>query len=301
MAESGMQPGAIERFGGIPPTCFAVVCYFLVRWGIRGIFSLGHPWRAILFVGTLLFSLLGGFRSAEIMIGLLLVCQFCAEGLWRTRFLALLLGCGLVAGVMLAEFSDHLPRAAQRAVSFLPVKVDPGVRADAEGTVEWRLEMWRFLWPQIPKYLLLGKGYRIDPDELYLAMIGGGTSGLASEESLVAGDYHSGPLSTIIPLGLLGAAAFLWLLGAGIKALYRNYRYGDPALRLVNTFFLAFFIAQMIFYLGVFGAFNSQLCLFTGILGMSVSINGGVRKPGKAMPARAAQPVAIEGPLPVQA
>lgn len=165
IAESGRQPGVIERLSGVSGACNALICYFLVRWGMRGIFSLARPWRIVIFVATVLLSLLGGFRSAEIMIGLLCFCQFCVEGLWRTRFLPILLGFGVAAGVMVFAFSDHLPLAAQRAVSFLPVKVDAGVQADAQGSVEWRLEMWRVLVPLIPKYLVLGKGYAIDPTE----------------------------------------------------------------------------------------------------------------------------------------
>ncbi len=301
VAESGLQPGAVERISGVSPACTALVCYFLLRWGIRGVFSFARPWRLAMFSAAALLSLAGGFRSAVIMIGLLFVCQFFVEGLWRTRFLPILLCIGMTAVVVTFAFSDRMPLVAQRAVSFLPVKVDPGVKADADFSLEWRFEMWRYLVPQIPKYLLLGKGYGIDPEELYFALIGGGTTGIAAETSMVSGDYHNGPLSTIIPLGLGGTIAFLWLLGAGVKVLYRNYRYGEPALRNINAFFLAFFIMQVIFYLGVFGAFNSQLCVFTGLLGLSVSINGGVRKPRQA-PARPAQQEAVlAGALPVQA
>jgi hypothetical protein len=298
-AEAGRQPGMIDRFGGVPAACMALICYLLVRWGIRGIFSIARPWRTVVFIATVLLSLLGGFRSTEIIIGLLLICQFCVEGLWRTRFLPLLLGLGLVVGVMLFAYSDRMPLAAQRALCFLPVKVDPGVKADADYSAEWRYEMWRILVPQIPKYLLLGKGYRIDPEELYLADLAAARGeGSTSETAMVAGDYHSGPISTIIPLGLLGVVAFLWLLGAGVKVLYQNYRYGDPVLQNTNAFFLAFFIMEIIVYFGIFGALNSQLFVFTGILGMSVSINGGVRKPGEVVPARAAQPGFIGAPLP---
>ena len=302
VAESGWQPGAIERLGGITPACTAVIWYLLVRWGIRGVFSVTHPWRAVIFVVMVLLSLMGGFRSGEIIIGLLFVCLFFVEGLWRTRFLPILLGFGVAAVVMLFAFAGHLPLAAQRAVSFLPVKVDPGVKADADYSAQWRFDMWRILAAQIPKYLLLGKGYRIDPEELYLADLAAARGeGLSSETAMVAGDYHSGPLSTIIPLGLWGVIGLLWLLGAGVKVLYQNYRYGDPALQNVNAFLLAFFIMQIIMYFGVFGAFNSGLYAFTGILGLSVSINGGVRKAGEVARARAARPVAMEAPLPVQA
>jgi len=301
IAETGLQPGVIERYNGVAPACTTLICYFLLRWGIRGIFSYGHPWRIVLLVGTLLLSTLGGFRGLIIILSLLFLCQFTAEGLWRTRFLPILLGFGVLTGFMVFAWSDKLPLVAQRAVCFLPVKVDPGVKADADYSWEWRLEMWRVLVPKIPQYLLLGKGYAIDPDELYFADIGGGAGEIENRVAMVSGDYHSGPLSTIIPLGLWGVIGLLWLLAAGTRVLYLNHRYGDPALHNVNTFFLAYFITQSIFFFTVFGAFNSQLYVFTGILGMSVSINGGVRKPGR-VPARAAQREAmVAEPVPVQA
>ena len=37
IAESPMAPLSYERFNGVPPACTALLCYFLVRWGIRGI------------------------------------------------------------------------------------------------------------------------------------------------------------------------------------------------------------------------------------------------------------------------
>lgn len=278
-AESGFDPLLVERLGGFSVACTALVSYFLVRWGLRGILSYAHPWRSVLFVLTLLLSLLGGFRSVEMMLGLILVCQICCEGLWRTRFLPIMVGLGVCGLVMLFAFAERLPMAAQRAVSFLPVKVDAGVKADAESSTEWRLEMWRLLVPQIPQNLLVGKGYAINPDDLFITELAARRGeGLSSETAMLAGDYHSGPLSTIIPLGLWGAIGLLWLLGAGIKALYQNLRYGDPALHNINVFFLAVFIAQSIHFFMVFGAFDTQLYTFTGILGLSVSINGGVRK-----------------------
>src|SRR5439155_8412052 len=97
-----------------------------------------------------------------------------------------------------------------------------------------------------------------------------------TEGSELAGDYHSGPLSVIIPFGLPGMFAFIWFLVAGFKVVRRNYRFGDPAFRRVNMFLLAFFIAKVIFFFGVFGGFYSDLASFTGLLALSVSINGGM-------------------------
>jgi hypothetical protein len=161
--------------------------------------------------------------------------------------------------------------------------------------------MWQVLIPQIRDYWYLGKGFSIDPQEMYLAIIGGGSGDVQAQAEVVAGDYHSGPLSVIIPLGIWGVAGFLWLLGAGVNVLYRNYRYGDPALHNINAFLLAYFLMQSIVFFLIFGAFKNQLYLFTGILGMSVSLNGGAAKPprvvaraaGVAIVARNQSPVSV--------
>ena len=110
------------------------------------------------------------------------------------------------------------------------------------------------------------------------------------EGSYIAGDYHSGPLSVLVPLGVGGVLAFLWFLTAGTCALYRNFRYGAPELKRVNTFLLTFFIAQTLFYMLVFGAFSNGLLIFTGILGFSVSLNGGVARAPKLEPIKETAP-----------
>jgi hypothetical protein len=64
----------------------------------------------------------------------------------------------------------------------------------------------------------------------------------------------------------------------GWRALYANYRYGDPQLKGVNTFLLAFFLARLSFYLTFYGQFDLDLMVFTGAVGLSIAINGGVRR-----------------------
>jgi hypothetical protein len=78
----------------------------------------------------------------------------------------------------------------------------------------------------------------------------------------------------MIPLGIFGAIAFLWFLVASIKTLYRFYAHGDPALRTINSYLLAAFIAHTIQFMFVFGAFYLDLFIFTGLAGIAVSLNG---------------------------
>jgi len=65
---------------------------------------------------------------------------------------------------------------------------------------------------------------------------------------------------------------------ASLRVLYRNYRYSPPELRSINTFLLSYFIGRLLFYLVFYGKFYLDLMLFTGIIGLSLSLNGGVRQ-----------------------
>jgi hypothetical protein len=154
----------------------------------------------------------------------------------------------------------------------LPIPLDPVAKIDAQGSTEWRLQLWREVVPEIPQYLLVGKGYSFNPMDQALAR--------GNRESFeLTGDYHSGPLSLILPFGIFGTMAFVWLMVAAIRVVYRNYRFGDPAFHHYNTFIYAYFVVKVIFFFTVFGSLHSDLPLFLGLLGLSISMNGGVAKP----------------------
>jgi hypothetical protein len=95
----------------------------------------------------------------------------------------------------------------------------------------------------------------------------------------MVGNYHNGPLSVILPFGIFGAIAFVWLLVAGIRVVYRNYQFGDPAYHQINKFLFVYFVVRVILFFAVFGALEADLPMFLGLLGLSISLNGGVAKP----------------------
>jgi hypothetical protein len=290
---------SLERIVGLSVAASGVYCFLLARFGIRGIFDLRKPWRLALFVLTCLALLWGGFRSFVIWAGLLFAFQFHLEKLWRTKMLAIMLGLAAIFSVVLVGAIHKMPVSVQRTFSFLPLDVDPIAKGDAVASTEWRMDMWRVLVDQIPTYFWLGKGYVIDPTDLYFADEAV-RRGIAKnyETALIAGDYHSGPLSTIIPMGIWGVIGFIWLAMAGLFVLYRNYKYGDPEMARINTLLLAFFAARTVFFIFVFGAFNTELHTFTGILGLSVSLNAGVRSASRSRVAAKSAPKLIAHPLP---
>jgi O-antigen ligase len=279
-----MAVAAIPAFG-----------YLLMRFGIRGLMDLRRPWRLAMAMAVLALGTLGGFRSVLLIFALLFGVQFVVEGLHRTWRLPVLALAAAVGFVLLVPFARHLPLSVQRALTILPIEVDPYARQNAQGSIDWRVEMWRVMYSQVPQYLWVGKGYGVNPADLYLTEMAVRQGLLKSNETaLVAGDYHSGPLSVLIPLGLPGLLGFLWLLGAGLRLLYNNLRHGEERLKSINAFLLSYFVTRSIYYFIGFGAFNTDLALFLGLLGLSVALNGGMRRaPTDEELQAAGQPLAL--------
>jgi hypothetical protein len=248
--------------------------FLFARYGLRGVLDLGRPWRCLVLLVCVGGCLGSGFRSAFIQFLLTFAVMFWLERLHRTRLLPLLAGAGLLLGAATFAQVHRLPFVVQRSLSFLPLPVDPAVRQNADDSTEWRIDMWRAVWPEIPRYLIRGKGYSLDPQELYFSQLSGQREGENWQPAFVAGDYHNGGLTILIPFGLFGVVGFLWFLAASLRYLHYNFRNGPPELRHVNTFLFAAFVAKAVFFFAVFGSFYSEFYSFTGLMGLSVSLNG---------------------------
>jgi hypothetical protein len=301
-----MGVGNLERFGGLANASMAGVFVLIARYGIGGILDFRRIWRPLLFLACIVTCFFGGFRSIIILIALTMGLLFCFEGLLRSRLMpVMVLGLVLIGGLSVT-FSDRLPLPVQRCLAIFPLKLDPVARLSAEGSSEWRLEIWRFLLPQIPQYLFLGKGLTFDANDMAMNMtIANQVDSDPGGQANLAGDYHSGPLSVIITFGIWGCIAFLWFLVASIQVLWANYKYGEPEIKKLNSFLIAYFIAKTALFLFIFGGFHSDFVGFVGVIGLSISLNGGVAKPVPAVVAnprpafnRLRQPL-LERPKPI--
>jgi len=273
-ASTSLTSSTVTRFGSIAVANLAVFYAMLARYGIQEIFSIRNLWRFVLFACVCFFSLIGGFRSHLITLMLTFMIVFYLEGLLRSRLMPVMLVFVLLGGSLVLPFANRLPLQIQRTLSFLPViPIDPIARMDAESSAEWRLHMWRRMLPQIPQYLFVGKGYSYSGADSAVAGI---SSANDLDQVEMAGDYHNGPLSIIIPFGIFGTIAFLWFLVAAYRVLLNNYRLGESSLRRINTFLLAYFVARVIVFFFVFGGFHGDLPVFIGLVGLSVCLNGGV-------------------------
>lgn len=285
----------IVRLAGFWVAGSAVSHYLMAVHGIRGI--LQKWWRVAVLIIALGLGTLGGYRSLLLIFALVFVILFILEGLLRSPIFPALLLAGGLAFAALVPFSTQLPRSVQRTLSILPLPIDPSVRADAQSSVDWRLQMWEVILPDLPNYFWLGKGYAMNPTDIYLTEQAA-RRGRATpyQGSLLAGDFHNGPLSVYVPFGIWGAVAFLIFLVASVRALRLNYLHGGEELRKVNRFLYAFYLAKVIFFFTVFGSMYSDLFQFLGPLGLSVALNGGICR----KPAIAPQPVSFRRNLPLR-
>ena len=270
--------GFNARYAGLGNLGMAGFLFVLSRYGARGILLAGKPWRVLVLGLFAICILFGGFRSTVILCGTIFTIQFFMERLHRTSVMPVFVFAGLMAVALLIPFANKLPYTFQRALAFLPLKIEQAARLDAEASQDWRLDIWRDTLPKVPQYLLLGKGYAISQSELAIVSNQNFRDISVAESVSISGNYHSGPLSVLMPFGIWGAIALLWFWFASIRALYANLRYGDPAFQTINTFLFAYFVAKALSFLVIFGALEGDLASFAVLIGLSISINGGIRR-----------------------
>jgi hypothetical protein len=271
---------AIARMGGVAFGSFGIISAMMARYGISGILNTRKLLRFGFFLGLLAASFLGGFRSLLIQIAMTFAIVFYLEGLFRSRLMPLVAIAFVLMAVMIVGFSERMPLTVQRTISFLPVPIDPVARESAETTSKWRIDMWKKVLPDIPKYLLVGKGLGFSSADLrsLTTSSAGGHGEDTDSGAILAGDFHNGPLSVIIPFGIAGVVGFIWFVTASIRALYQNYKFGHPVFKHLNTFLFAYFVSKTVLFCFIFGSLYSDFATFAGVVALSIAVNGGIAK-----------------------
>ena len=292
MGNAQMELG-VTRMVGTGGAAAALFAWMLARYGVRDIVFGGKFWRPVVLGLSFILIFTGGYRSGILLAVALLGMVFFFEKLHRTILLLPIVLFGIMASVAMVPLAPRLPHTFQRALAFLPLNIDPAVRIEAEGTIQWRLDMWAALLPQVPQNLLLGKGFAFSAETFNSSMGANATFKAidASQDPLaLSSDFHNGPLSVLIPFGIWGALAWLWFMVAGFRVVWRNYRYGDPAIRHANLAFFAMYVYKCFAFLFLFGAIADDVIGFAGIIGLSIALNHGMRRP----PPRKTAPVPIK-------
>ncbi len=242
-----------------------------------------HPLRMLLFGFAIIAIFLSGFRSAMLfaMVAYFLsaVLRGNLKDLWIAGGGALL---ALVVLITVQGSLIQLPQTMQRTLSWLPGDWDQAAVADAEGSSTWRFEMWEWAWndSRIIKDRTWGTGFGLSLDDMNLiatslmAGEGGGSllGGSDRENFMIMGTFHSGPLSTIKYIGIVGLALYYpFLCYMAVLAWRLCVR-----ARGTKVFTLALFIAIPIIYnpvhfVVIFGALELsyvQALFYAGLLNL---------------------------------
>ena len=282
----------MTRLSGVSAAAGSVVYWLMARYGLRGIFLSSKLWRPVLFVMASMMIFLGGYRLNLILYLFMFGLMFFLEGLHRTRMLLVFMMAGVLVAGTIIPLAPHLPFTFQRSLAFLPLNLSVEAKESAKASSAWRINMWKSLLSQVPSHLLLGKGYAISMEDF--EFMGTDTAFHSVNESqqglALSGDYHNGPLSVVLPFGIWGVIAILWLMFAGSRVMYDNFRHGDESLRTINTYLWAYYLFSTLRFMFVFGGLNNDIFVFASTIGFSIALNGGVCRPAPQL-VQARQPM----------
>jgi hypothetical protein len=243
-----------------------------------------YPLRTILLAIAFGAIFLSGFRSTLLFA----MVTFVLATLLRGRFKDLWVAGGALLLIVVAMISLQgnvlqLPTTMQRALSWLPGQWSDEAVEQAEGSSKWRFEMWEWAWydDRILRNKVWGQGFGLSIDDMNLiasslmAGEGGGTrlGGSDRENFMITGSFHSGPLSSIKFIGIVGLllyfpvmcymALLAWRLckrALGTRAFSLSLLVGIPI------------IYEPFNFVFIFGALDSgypQLLFWAGLLNMT--------------------------------
>jgi hypothetical protein len=245
-----------------------------------------YPKRFGLFVLALVMAGLSGFRNmilaAAAYMAISTILRKRMTDLIPIAAFSFLLLALLIGGV---QIGAPVPLTIQRSLAFLPLGWDERAVKTADGTSEWRKDMWRDAWddPNIMKDKLFGDGFGFTAHEMKIMGdeilgIGGLQGGASYEMHMIRGSFHNGPLSSIRYAGAIGLG-FITVLMLSTAAY---------AIRTVNNaggtpyYVMAIFVGLPVIYQAfeffvIFGAYDNAMITYFTTVGMLNMIDRSVR------------------------
>jgi hypothetical protein len=213
---------------------------------------------------------LTGFRS--LLVGFVMITGI--YGFFRAsdriRYIVFSCFVGIIIWVGVIVASPMFPEALQRAVSFVPgAKVDESTMRNASGSIEWRVDIWKYCLERAPEYLIVGRGSAFDVQDTVANL---GKNDMATFSPWFAFQtrmYHSGPMSLLIDYGLPGLLVAIWLS----ILLFRRFWMYAVILGKRNTFeskFTLYWCAYMLWHIvGFYFVYGSTANMGNRILAVS--------------------------------
>jgi hypothetical protein len=182
-----------------------------------------HPMRALLFAASIAAIFISGFRSVMLFAMVAFLLSALLRGNLKDLWIA---GAGMLLGLLALIAVQgsviQLPMTVQRTLAWLPGDWSEEARFQGEDSTRWRVEMWEWAWndDRILKDKTWGTGFGLSLDDLSLiaASLMAGQSGQTllggsdRESFMITGTFHSGPLSAVKYIGIVGLFIYYSLM-----------------------------------------------------------------------------------------
>jgi len=274
----------LTRLTGLQSAAYISVLFLCSRYNVITLISPLHPWRVLALMTTLSAIFLSGYRS----LFLFAIAAFVLSAILRRQLndLCVFIAVGVLALVSIISLQGnilHLPMTMQRTLSWLPGDWDSEAAEDAEASTQWRVEMWEWAWndDRIFRNKIWGQGFGLTIEDMNLianSLVAGGSGsnllgGSDREQFMITGTFHSGPLSTIKFIGMVGLALYYPLICYMAVLAWRLCKRAQGS----NAATLALFVGIPIIYepfnfVVIFGALEGnypQTLLSAGLLMMT--------------------------------
>ncbi|MEO8614352.1 MAG: hypothetical protein ABI600_04365 [Luteolibacter sp.] len=183
--------------------------------------ALLHPFWMPVILATVAAAAGSGYRNNVAAVGLIYLIAIAYRGGFAAVFLSCITGAMGIGLLALVNLAVPLPPNVQRALSPFPGTWEARYVEAAEGSTDWRIEMWKEAlftdyWIH-NKIFGDGLGFTRQEYELMQSLEDGGRgletsgSGMSAQQEamMITGGYHSGPVQCVRIIGYAGLAVTL--------------------------------------------------------------------------------------------
>lgn len=242
--------------------------------------------RTLLLLGfCLILAAFSGFRTS-IVENIGVFSLFATLSVRKSERPNIIAGLTVTTVIIVATgtvLAPYLPMTVQRALSFIPfAEISPMARLEAEASTMWRLDVWKYSLSHWREYALLGRGFTMRLGELWSISDQYNMPHMA----YVGHNYHNGPISLLLDLGIpglvVGCAFLLATLSYSLKKI-------DPGAPLFIQQFYNFYRAKTIYSVAgfflIFGDVRSSFVIISINLAIMESLRLTASKCARQAPA----------------
>ena len=271
--ESQADQFGIRRFQSMALVSGGFIYFLWARYGLKAFLT--RKGLLLIPAATVLIGLglLSGHRYLFIILIMTLVFCSYVQRIYTLQHTLVFGTAAILVMIGIYVFSERLPLAAQRAISFLPgIEVLEAPRQDASATWEMRRMLRKIGIEMAPDYFWVGRGLGFASSGDVLAT--------AQRDPLLwhisIGRFYNGFVGLMVNTGIFGTIFMLTFLSGGtivavrIIRLLREYRWEDP-FALVCSVIVSLWLARVIGWLFLHGDSEWALKNFALQAGMMVA------------------------------